>query len=136
MTILLVMWIKSAPNDWQMKNMLVTCSNIDKLHHICKLMLFVVALHYKIAPHDKFTICVAFSWFTLFSCNICFVAKVNLLFLLMPFLRGAFKTNIWKKLGYWPNQGGSDPIPKFFPQSQPFSPKKWNFFMKQIICLE
>ena len=61
MAILLVMWIKSAPNDWQMKNMLVTWSNIDKLHYICKLKLFVVALHYKIAPHDKFTICVVFS---------------------------------------------------------------------------
>ena len=57
-------------STWQailhhMTKLFVMSSN-DELLHICKMVQFVIASHNKIAPHDKFTLCAVFLWFTLF----------------------------------------------------------------------
>ena len=43
-----------------------TMSSNDKLFVICNMEQFVIASHYKIAPHDKFTMYAVFLWITLF----------------------------------------------------------------------
>ena len=91
------MWSNFAPHDnvachvdkncstWQsilhhVTKLLVMWSNFimlsnEKLLHIWKLDQFT----FKIAPHDKFTMCAVFLWFTLFWRNISFVAIYALL---------------------------------------------------------
>ena len=57
----------------------ISMTSNDKLLHICKVEKLVNANHYKIAPHDEFTMCAIFLWFTMFWRNIHFVPIYSLL---------------------------------------------------------